>query len=208
MRGRLSRAFRATIVLAGIAGWVATASAQTTGRVVGRVVDAETGEPLVAAQIMVEGTDLGDFVRDDGSYSIDGVPSGVHRITTEYLGYGRRTQERSISAGETVTIDFAMESHTVDADAIVAIVERPPIETPEAFDVSVVVQSLPTHLPEELESPPCSVRIVNRGAYIADGQWQFDRKLGELACGPPVDPCADLRRRIAELERAIAARSR
>lgn len=208
MRGRLASALPAAIVLAGIAGWVGTASAQSTGRVVGRVIDAQTGEPLVAAQVMVEGTDLGDFVRDDGSYTIAGVPPGVHRITTEYLGYGRRTQERRIPPGETVTVDFAMEGRAVDADAIVAVVERPPIETPEKFEVAVVVQTLPTHLPDELESPPCSVQIVNRGAYIADGQWQFDRELGEFACGPPIDPCADLRRRIAELERAMAAGSR
>jgi hypothetical protein len=37
-----------------------------TGKVVGTVVDRDTGEPLVGAQVVVEGTNLGEVVQAEG----------------------------------------------------------------------------------------------------------------------------------------------
>ncbi|MGH7566022.1 MAG: carboxypeptidase-like regulatory domain-containing protein, partial [Gemmatimonadota bacterium] len=54
-----------------------SAFAQVTGKVVGTVVDRDTGEPLVGAQVVVEGTNLGNVTNEDGSYFINNVPVGL-----------------------------------------------------------------------------------------------------------------------------------
>src|SRR5690606_16625144 len=41
------------------------ATAQSTGTVTGRVVDAATQQPLVGAQVLIEGTGLGGLANDD-----------------------------------------------------------------------------------------------------------------------------------------------
>ncbi len=54
-------------------------SAQT-GSVAGSVTD-QAGSPLVGANIVVSGTQLGASTDADGFYSITGVPAGTHTVT-------------------------------------------------------------------------------------------------------------------------------
>ncbi|MDP6966848.1 MAG: carboxypeptidase-like regulatory domain-containing protein, partial [Candidatus Marinimicrobia bacterium] len=65
--------------------FVGEASAQAT--VSGRVTDAATGDPLAGANVMVEGTALGDAADASGSYSISNVPSGAQTVTASMIGY-------------------------------------------------------------------------------------------------------------------------
>jgi hypothetical protein len=116
----------ATLLLA-----VATGAAfgQVSGKVIGNVTDRDTRQPLVGAQIVVEGTNLGNVTNEDGYYFINNVPVGLQRVTTRYLGYQARTQEERILAGHTSTMDFALESEVVQAEAIKAriVIEREPL---------------------------------------------------------------------------------
>ena len=43
-------------------------------------------KPLIGANVVVEGTELGTVSSDDGSYSVD-VPSGQYDITVSFNGY-------------------------------------------------------------------------------------------------------------------------
>ena len=45
-------------------------SAGTTGKISGRVTDKETGEPLIGANVMVDGPPLGAATDTDGNYYI------------------------------------------------------------------------------------------------------------------------------------------
>ncbi|MGH3926787.1 MAG: carboxypeptidase-like regulatory domain-containing protein, partial [Pseudonocardiaceae bacterium] len=101
---------------------------QTTGKVIGTVTDQDTGQPLVGAQVVVDGTNLGNVTNEDGYYFINNVPVGIERITAQYLGYQTVTQEERVLAGQTMTVDFALSSEVIQADqAIVAVIEREPL---------------------------------------------------------------------------------
>ena len=56
----------------------ASALAQTT--LTGRVTDAETGEPLVGANVFLDGTMRGAATDADGAFRIEGVPPGAYRL--------------------------------------------------------------------------------------------------------------------------------
>ena len=53
----------------------------------GRVVDVFTGEPLQDANVILEGTTLGDAADGDGRFIIDGVPAGDYVLHVTMVGY-------------------------------------------------------------------------------------------------------------------------
>src|SRR5687768_12225970 len=112
----------AFLVLSGSAAF-----AQVTGKVIGTVTDSETGQPLVGAQVVVEGTNLGNVTNEDGYYFINNVPVGLEQLTAQYLGYQTTTNEQRILAGQTMTVDFQLSSEVVQAEGIVATIEREPL---------------------------------------------------------------------------------
>ncbi|HFC00014.1 MAG TPA: hypothetical protein ENJ53_04335, partial [Phaeodactylibacter sp.] len=61
----------------------------------GRVVD-KTGEPLIGANVFLEGVNIGVAVDFDGNYIIKNVPLGTYILRSDYIGYQ--------SVVETVTI--------------------------------------------------------------------------------------------------------
>ena len=103
------------------------ALAQVTGKVIGTVTDSDTGQPLVGAQVVVEGTNLGNVTNEDGYYFINNVPVGLEQLTAQYLGYQTTTNEQRILAGQTMTVDFQLSSEVVQAEGIVATIEREPL---------------------------------------------------------------------------------
>jgi len=80
--------------------------AGNTGKIVGRVVDAEAGEPLVGVNVLVEGTTLGAATDANGEYFIINVPPGTYRVKAMMIGYGT-----VIKDGVRVIID-----HTTQVD--------------------------------------------------------------------------------------------
>ena len=110
----------------GLVAFLASSGAafgQTTGKVIGTVTDQDTGQPLIGAQVVVEGTNLGNVTNQDGYYFINNVPVGIERVTAQYLGYQTTTEEERILAGQTMTVDFALSSEVVQAEGIVAVIE-------------------------------------------------------------------------------------
>ncbi|MFN3693471.1 MAG: carboxypeptidase-like regulatory domain-containing protein, partial [Ignavibacterium sp.] len=63
------------------------AFAGTTGKITGKVTDEQTGEPVVGANVVVEGTFLGAAADLDGFYSIGNVPPGTYRLIVSAVGY-------------------------------------------------------------------------------------------------------------------------
>ncbi|MBW3661355.1 MAG: TonB-dependent receptor, partial [Gemmatimonadetes bacterium] len=122
---RFAFSLATTIVLVALGS--AQSFAQVTGKVIGTVTDRDTGQPLVGAQVVVEGTNLGNVTNEDGYYFINNTPVGVQEITAQYLGYQTQTQEQRVLAGQTMTVDFALSSEVVQAEGIVAVIEREPL---------------------------------------------------------------------------------
>ena len=61
-------------------------------QVSGTVTDAQTGDKLVGANVIVEGTDTGTSTDVDGNYSVT-VPAGLTsaKLTARYIGYKQST---------------------------------------------------------------------------------------------------------------------
>ena len=92
-----------------------------TGTITGRVIDGPTQQPLAAVTIQIVGTQRGALSRQDGSYTLTGVPAGIHRLRTTRIGYTSATAEVTVAMGSTVTQDFTLTPAAVVLEEIVSV---------------------------------------------------------------------------------------
>lgn len=114
---------------------VVPVAAQEGGKVEGTAVDKVTNEALVGANVVVVGTNLGASTSQEGRFSIGSIPPGNHQLRVSFIGY--RTEQRSISVqtGETLTLEFALESRPLELDEIRIEAIRERAERPISIDV-------------------------------------------------------------------------
>jgi len=89
------------------------------GSLVGEVHDYQTGAPLNGAVVTVMGTGVSQITDSTGSFVLDGLPPGRHLITTQYLGYGQRTDSVTVFSQETVDIQIRMAPQAVEVEGLV-----------------------------------------------------------------------------------------
>jgi iron complex outermembrane receptor protein len=138
-------------------------------RLYGTVKDATSGEPLIAASVLVaEGqgvvTDL------DGKYSIE-VANGSYTLTISYIGYEQQTKTVTLK-GNPLEMNFALTTVTLNEVRVVAdmAVGR---ETPVAFTnvdpVKIKQELAGQDLPMLLNSTP-GVYATNQGGGAGDAR--------------------------------------
>ncbi|MGH2568498.1 MAG: TonB-dependent receptor, partial [Bacteroidota bacterium] len=102
--------------------------AGTTGKIAGKVVDAQTGESLPGANIVVEGTSLGASTDIEGNYIIMRVPPGVYTVIASFVGYKRvQVENIRVSVDFTTTVNITMEPGDIELEPIVVQGERTPL---------------------------------------------------------------------------------
>ena len=134
--GRIMRKLRMLIALVLLPTMMFAQS--TTAKLAGVVADAD-GNPLVGANVVVEGSNLGAATDELGRYYILDVPVGTYDLRAEYIGYttviesGVRT-----SVGFTTSVDFNLDVAAVAGQAVTVTRERPLIN-PNATNTTRVV---------------------------------------------------------------------
>jgi outer membrane receptor for ferrienterochelin and colicin len=111
---------RIAVVLALLAGilFSGTASAQENTVLQGKVLDATSGEPLIGAQVVVAGTDMGSVTDVDGQYRLQLAP-GTYDLDVQYLGYAAKTVTGIVvAAGAPTFQDVALSPEAVEAEGI------------------------------------------------------------------------------------------
>lgn len=89
----------------------------------GRVVDAQTGQPIPAAQVYIADIDVGVLTQSDGSFELplleQDVDEGPLTLTVERIGYRRERREFSADPGDVVVMDFRVQEEALALDEIV-----------------------------------------------------------------------------------------
>jgi hypothetical protein len=102
-----------------LVGSVAGLHAQQPGEVEGRVVNAETGQPIAGAQLQVVGTQRGNMSGEDGTFRITDVPPGEREIRAQFIGFGSQTLTVLVEPDGVATADFELQQTVLDLDQIV-----------------------------------------------------------------------------------------
>ena len=105
-----------------------------TGIVFGQAVTGFVGDgenPLVGANVVVEGTQNGGVTDDGGKFIIE-TGSGTFDITASYIGY--ITQTKTVSVGDIVaSVSFDLETDVVAMSALEVLASRADEKTPVAY---------------------------------------------------------------------------
>jgi TonB-linked SusC/RagA family outer membrane protein len=91
------------------------------GKIAGTIADAATGEPLIGANVVVNGTKLGASSDEEGFFVIEKVPAGELELTVYYVGYQDASQKVTVIEGETVNVSFKVNASVLQLDEIVVI---------------------------------------------------------------------------------------
>ncbi len=74
----------------------------------GFIRDAETGETLLGANILLMSTNLGSTTNHSGYYIINNISAGTYTVRFSYLGYTEIRREITLEAGESKRLDIAL----------------------------------------------------------------------------------------------------
>ena len=96
-----------------IAGPAPSQAQSQTGAVRGTVLDATANVGVAGAQVFVAGTVTGTLTDANGAYFLSGVPAGEQVVTVRLIGYRESSKRVTVTAGETVTLDFSVEQTAV-----------------------------------------------------------------------------------------------
>jgi len=117
----VSRILLAGAVLCAAASLNPLGAQLPTGTITGTVVDSATRQPIAGVNVVIEGTRLGTISRDDGTFTIGGVPAGTHTVRARRIGYGSVPVVVSVSDGSSVAVAFALEKRAAVLDEVVVV---------------------------------------------------------------------------------------
>ncbi|MEM1056027.1 MAG: TonB-dependent receptor [Bacteroidota bacterium] len=89
------------------------------GSLAGRVVDAETGEPLPYAHVVLRDARAGAATDLSGAFLVAGVVPGPQTVTASYVGYTPTTQTVRIAPGGRAVREIALQREEVEAAPVV-----------------------------------------------------------------------------------------
>lgn len=102
-----------------------SAAQEKTGTLVGRVVDANSGEPLSGANVFIRGTFLGTASDINGDFRIRRIPPGAHTIVVSIVGYQRQLIDRvQFQAGEERTLNVQLKPIIIQTEQVVITASR------------------------------------------------------------------------------------
>lgn len=116
---RFPHACLAFMLLGGLLGGVEVAGAQSQGAVDGTIRDAETGETLPGANVVVAGRTYGTSTGSDGTFRISNLEPGGYEIRVSFVGYKREMRSVTVRAGETTTLNVSLQQSQVAAEEVV-----------------------------------------------------------------------------------------
>ncbi len=99
------------------------------GKIAGRVTDSVTGEALIGANVIIDGTTQGTTTNTNGDYVILNVRPGTHALNFSYIGYqGKQVTDVRAVTGQTTRIDVTMREEVLEGQEIVVQADRPLIQ--------------------------------------------------------------------------------
>jgi len=107
------------ILLALLLSSVTVIYAQTRGGVKGNLKDAQSGEPLMYANVALRGTTTGTVTDDDGNYQLLNLKPGTYILVFSYLSYHDIEQEIIIRAGEVKVTNGSLEMASIMGEEVV-----------------------------------------------------------------------------------------
>ncbi|KAF0152652.1 MAG: TonB-dependent receptor [Ignavibacteria bacterium] len=104
-------------------------TAGTRGKIKGKVVDLQTGEPLIGANVYVVGTQSGANSDANGDYIIHNLEAGVYTLRAAYVGYQTITLSGvRVNADLTSYVNFELPSEDIQVGTVEIVAQKPLVQ--------------------------------------------------------------------------------
>ncbi len=169
-----------------------------SGFISGQITDTEDGEPLIGANVLIDGTNIGASTNIDGNFRILNVRPGTYTVVVRYIGYQTKyIEEVRVQGGLRTNLDITLDEQVFEGQEVVVQAVRDVVTRDRTSSESRVSREQLDAMPvQELGdvlnlqagvTQSSSGNIHIRGgratevAYIVDGirvTDDFDRSLG------------------------------
>ena len=173
-------------------------NAGTTGKITGLAQDAVTGEGLVGANIVIQGTYMGAATNVDGYYVILNVPPGIYEVQVTMIGYNSiRSTGVRVSIDFTTQLDFQLGQTVLEFEELFVIAGRPIVQKDLTSTLAIVGSEELAEMPVEefadiialqagiITGPGGEIHMrggrASEIAYMVDGLSVTDPFSGEIA---------------------------
>jgi outer membrane receptor protein involved in Fe transport len=147
----------------------------TTGKIAGKVTDAQTKESIPSVNVVIVGTSLGGASDIDGEYFILNIPPGTYQLRASAVGYSPVViGSVSVTADQTTRIQFTLQSQSVELGEVVVAATRPIVQKDLTSTVASVGSDQLSKLPLEDVGA-----VVNLQAGVVEGHFRGGRS-GEV----------------------------
>ncbi|MCB0743108.1 MAG: TonB-dependent receptor, partial [Ignavibacteriae bacterium] len=151
----------------------------------GKMLDKLTGEPLVGANVLIVGTNMGAAADIDGNYYIINIPPGNYELKASSIGYSSMTIKNiRVSVDQTTSIDFKLNEESIQIGEVVVSAAIPIVQNDLTSTEAKVSGDQISMLPLEDVSA-----VVNLQAGVVDGHFRGGRsnEVKYLIDGVPVN---------------------
>lgn len=155
------------------------------GTISGTIIDADLGEGLIGANVVIEGTTNGISTDFDGKYQLKADP-GTYNIVVTYIGYADKTVSAiEVKAGEVTYLDITMSEGGVELDLDVVVTAKV-IERSE--NAVLLLQKKSDKIQDGISSQEMAKLAIGdaagamgkvTGATVSGGKYIYIRGLGD-----------------------------
>jgi outer membrane receptor protein involved in Fe transport len=134
-----SKYFLGTLMLV-LLTLIGIAYAGTTGKLTGKVTDADTGEPVIGANILIDGTYMGAAADVKGEYVINNIPPGEYTVSISAVGYQKTIVEKVlIKIDLTTNINVKLRPAVINLEEEVVITADRPLVQKDLTSTNAIV---------------------------------------------------------------------
>lgn len=152
------------------------------GKISGQVTDAETGEPLIGANVIVltnntsdleqivESTTYGAATDLGGNFTVLQVPPGEYRVRADYIGYRSVViEDVQVRTDRISFVDFEMEPSVLEGEEVVVLGERAIIEK----DIAATQRTVSAADIENLPATSIGEVLQTQAGVVSSGGLHF-----------------------------------
>jgi len=144
---------------------------QTTGKISGKVIDAETGEALPGANVQLVGTSVGAAASLEGDYFILNVPPGTYNVRAQYIGYNSmEITGLKVSVNRTANANFKLTATVIEGQTVTVEAEKVAIKKDQTSSVRNVSSEQMSILPVESVG-----QVVSLQSGVVEGHFRGGR---------------------------------
>ncbi len=130
---------------------ISSAQAQNTASISGFIKDSQSGETLLLANVVLQGTQIGTTANTSGYYTLPNLPTGTYTVLCSFIGFNNFSQEVTISDGQKLRLDIELVPADLFLDEVLVTAEKEIQEEIRRIGVAQISTELIRQLPTILE---------------------------------------------------------